>query len=49
MLLCMGKKATTVDEKYFRMAEEKLYGELAFVLNIEKEDVQSYISECIDN
>lgn len=44
-----GKKATTVDEKYFRMAEEKLYGELAFVLNIEKEDVQSYISERIDN
>lgn len=44
-----GKKATTVDEKYFRMAEEKLYGELAFVLNIDKGKVYSYISEHIEN
>ena len=43
-----GKKATTVDEKYFHMAEDKLYGELAFVLNIDKENVQGYITERIE-
>ena len=39
-----GKKVTVVDEKYFRQAEDKLYEELAFVLGMEKRDVNTYIS-----
>lgn len=38
-----GKHATSVDERYFRTAEEQLYGELAFALGIEKEQMSSYI------
>ena len=38
-----GKKSTASDEKYFQMAEEKLYGELAIVLDIEKASVKDYI------
>ena len=34
-----GKKITTVDEKYFHMAEEQLYGELSFVLGKTKEEI----------
>lgn len=40
-----GKKVTVVDEKYFRQAEEKLYEELAFVLDMEKNKVGQYISK----
>lgn len=40
-----GKKVTVVDEKYFRQAEEKLYGELAFVLGMEKSKISAYIAE----
>lgn len=40
-----GKKVTVVDEKYFRQAEEKLYEELAFALDMEKNKVSQYISE----
>ena len=39
-----NKKVTATDERYFRMAEEQLYGELAVSLSIKKEDVQEYIS-----
>lgn len=39
-----GKKVTVVDEKYFRQAEDKLYEELAFVLEMEKNKVSDYIS-----
>lgn len=44
-----GKKSTAIDEKYFRMAEEKLYGELAFALDIEKEKVYPYILKYIQS
>lgn len=40
-----GKKVTVVDEKYFRQAEDKLYEELAFVLEMEKSEINTYISE----
>lgn len=43
----VGKKATAVDERYFRQAEEQLYEELAYSLGIGKEKVQSYIVESI--
>lgn len=42
-----GKKVTAVDERYFRLAEEQLYGELAIALDMEKEKVGPYITECI--
>jgi CarD family transcriptional regulator len=40
-----GKKVTTVDEKYFRMAENNLYEELAIALSLEKSKVMEYIME----
>lgn len=44
-----GKKVTIVDEHYFRKAEEQLYEELAYALELEKEQVGPYIVACIDN
>jgi len=43
-----GRKVTAVDAKYFHLAEENLYGELAVALDISREDVESYISGMID-
>lgn len=40
-----GKKITASDEKYFRLAEDRLYGELAVSLDIPKENVKEYIIE----
>ena len=39
-----GKKVTAVDEKYYRAAEEQLYGELAIPLSLEREQVRDYIT-----
>ena len=38
-----GKKITTIDERYFRIAEKNLHGELAFVLEKETEEIKSLI------
>lgn len=43
--LQMGRKETAVDGKYFKIAEDNLYGELAIALNIERKDVCGYIAE----
>lgn len=43
-----GRKVTAVDAKYFHMAEENLYGELAVSLDIRRQDVESYIADVID-
>jgi len=40
-----GRKVTAVDAKYFRIAEDYLYGELALALEIPKEKVEEYITE----
>lgn len=40
-----GKKVAAVDERYFKQAEEQLYGELAYVLEMEREEVEPYITE----
>lgn len=40
-----GKKATTADTKYFKIAEENLYGELAVSLGMEKERVKELVVE----
>lgn len=40
-----GKKITEVDERYFRMAEDKLYGEIALALHMEKSEVVDFIKK----
>lgn len=40
-----GRKVTAVDAKYFRLAEDNLYGELAISLNMPREEVEHYIAE----
>ena len=34
-----------LDDRYLKMAEDLLYGEMAVALGIEKKDVQAYITE----
>lgn len=46
--LVEGKKVTAVDEKYFKLAEERLYGELAVSLNMTIDEVKSYIIERVE-
>lgn len=41
----LGRKETAVDSKYFKMAEDVLYGELSVVLNMERDRVSQYIAE----
>lgn len=43
-----GRKVTAIDAKYFRIAEDNLYGELAVALNIPRTEVQTYITSEID-
>lgn len=38
-----GRKETAVDGKYFKIAEENLYGELAVALDMERSEVCDYI------
>lgn len=42
-----GRKVTAVDEKYNRLAEDNLYGELAVALEIGRKDVEGYIAESV--
>ncbi|MCM1569023.1 MAG: CarD family transcriptional regulator [Roseburia sp.] len=39
-----GRKVTAVDAKYFRLAEDNLYGELAVSLDMPRGDVEGYIT-----
>ncbi|MBR3825606.1 MAG: CarD family transcriptional regulator [Lachnospiraceae bacterium] len=41
--LQVGRKETAIDSKYFKLAEEILYGELSVVLDIERDKVSQYI------
>ena len=43
-----GRKETSVDSKYFKLAEEYLYGELAVALNIERSQVCNYIANLFE-
>ncbi len=43
-----GKKVTSSDSKYFHIAEDSLYGELAISLGIEKNEVKNYIHDKIE-
>lgn len=38
-----GKKNTAVDDRYFKLAENQLHGELAFALQVEKTEVENII------
>ena len=40
-----GKKITSQDERYFHMAEQNLYGELAISLGIGREEVKQFVKE----
>lgn len=40
-----GKKITVADNKYFKIAEENLYGELAVSLSMTREEVKDFITE----
>lgn len=42
-----GKKNTVVDERYFKLAENNLYDELAFAIGREKEEIPDLIAERI--
>ncbi len=44
----VGRKVTAVDSKYFKMAQDCLFGELAVALAIPKEEVEEYISRQLD-
>ena len=46
--LAAGKKITATDDKYFRQAEDILYAELAFSLQINKDDVRGLITKTIE-
>ena len=39
-----GRKETAVDGKFFKIAEDNLYGELAIALEVRREEMQEYIS-----
>jgi len=43
-----GRKVTAVDAKYFHLAEESLYGELAVALDMNRDEVGAYIAKEID-
>ena len=43
-----GRKVTAVDAKYFHLAEESLYGELAVALQMDRSKVESYITSVIE-
>ncbi len=41
--LAEGKRVSNCDERYFKMAEERFYGELAIPLEMEKDEVKEYV------
>ena len=43
-----GKKSTAIDEKYFRIAETRLYEELALALEIDREEVKAFVRTYIE-
>ncbi len=43
-----GRKVTAIDAKYFHLAEESLYGELAVALDMSRDKVEDYIVEVIE-
>ena len=44
-----GKKITYIDEKYMKLAEENLYGEISISLKISPDRVERFIRDRIEN
>ncbi len=45
----VGKKQTSVDEKYLNMAENNLYSELSIPLKISRDTIEDFITDRIDS
>ena len=43
-----GKRLSSLDEKYKHLAEDCLYGELAVILDLPKEEIQNFVMEKIN-
>ncbi len=43
-----GRKETAIDARYFRIAEDHLYGELAVSLGMPRENVENYITQAME-
>lgn len=43
-----GRKVTAVDSRYYKIAQDCLYGELAVALSMSREDVEDYITRRLD-
>ncbi|MDD7403541.1 MAG: CarD family transcriptional regulator [Butyribacter sp.] len=46
--LAGGKKLATIDERYLKMAEDGLYGELAISLDMKKEEMEAFITKQVE-
>lgn len=46
--IAQGKKITTTDERYLKMAESSLYSELSIALEIPESEMESYITDYIE-
>lgn len=46
--LAGGKKLAAIDERYLKMAEESLYGELAISLDMPKEEMEQFITNHVE-
>lgn len=46
--IAVGKKITSVDEKYFHMVENSLYTELSILIDVPKEKMEEYITEKLE-
>lgn len=47
--LVQGKKTTSLDERYFKMAEHHLYSELGFAINKDENEIYQIILEHINS
>lgn len=45
--IAQGKKVTSVDEHYLKLAENQLYGELSVVMGVDKDEMEGYIIQRI--
>lgn len=43
-----GKRSTVVDDRYFRLAEDALYSELAFAIGRDKDEMRQIITDKIE-
>lgn len=46
--MSQGKKMTLVDERYLRMAQDNLYGEMSFALGKDRDGMESYIKNHVE-